>query len=205
MPRKTKDEAQKTRAAILLAAEKCFYAHGVVSTSLQEIAQAAGVTRGAVYWHFKDKVALLRTIADDVFLPHEALLESLATKNLDDPLGDLHATCCETFKEMVHNARSRRVFTILTQRCEYIEEMRPLQARNQDCRARGLGRLTAIFKQAQRKKELASCWTPRVAARAFQNMFIGFIMSEMEWARPSTTCDDHYNEVVDAFFGALRK
>jgi len=204
VPRKTKDEAQKTRAAILLAAEKCFYVRGVVRASLQEIAQAAGVTRGAVYWHFKDKVALLRTIADNTLLPYEALLEGLATKELDDPLGDLHATCCETFQTMVHNVGARRVFTILTKRCEYIEEMVPLMRRSQECRDRVLDRLISIFKQAQRKKELATCWTVPIAARALQNMFLGFMISEMEYSRPSAARDSHYRDVIDVFFRVLR-
>jgi TetR/AcrR family acrAB operon transcriptional repressor len=52
MARKTKEEAQETRNAILDAAELVFQEHGVSHTSLAEIAAAAGVTRGAVYWHF---------------------------------------------------------------------------------------------------------------------------------------------------------
>ena len=58
MARRTKLEAEQTRHAILDAAERIFYAHGVTRTSLEEIAKHAGVTRGAVYWHFKDKIEL---------------------------------------------------------------------------------------------------------------------------------------------------
>ena len=49
MVRKTKEEAQETRSAILDAAELVFKENGVSRTSLAEIATAAGVTRGAVY------------------------------------------------------------------------------------------------------------------------------------------------------------
>ena len=55
MVRKTKEEAQETRNAILDAAEVVFQKQGVSRTSLAEIAAAAGVTRGAIYWHFKNK------------------------------------------------------------------------------------------------------------------------------------------------------
>ena len=52
MVRRTKAEAEATRTAILDAAEHLFQARGVSRTSLQDMAHAAGVTRGAVYWHF---------------------------------------------------------------------------------------------------------------------------------------------------------
>ena len=55
MVRRTKEEAQETRNRILDAAERVFVERGVGRSSLNEIATAAGVTRGAIYWHFQDK------------------------------------------------------------------------------------------------------------------------------------------------------
>ena len=59
MPRKTKEEAQETRQRILDAAERVFQMQGVSRTSLAHIADAAGVTRGAIYWHFRNKADLV--------------------------------------------------------------------------------------------------------------------------------------------------
>ena len=67
MARRTKFEAEKTRNAILDAAEKVFYKRGVARTSLEQIARAAHVTRGAVYWHFHDKIELCRSDAETCF------------------------------------------------------------------------------------------------------------------------------------------
>ena len=53
--RKTKAEALKTREYLMLSALDTFYERGVSRASLNEIAQNAGVTRGALYWHFKNK------------------------------------------------------------------------------------------------------------------------------------------------------
>ncbi|WP_272942305.1 TetR family transcriptional regulator [Kingella kingae] len=53
--RKTKEEAQKTRQHLLNAALEVFWRKGVTQASLHEIAVEAGVTRGALYWHFKNK------------------------------------------------------------------------------------------------------------------------------------------------------
>ena len=68
--RKTKTEALKTKEHLMLAALETFYQKGIARTSLNEIAQAAGVTHGALYWHFKNKEdlfdALFQRICDDI-------------------------------------------------------------------------------------------------------------------------------------------
>ena len=60
--RKTKQEAQKTRQHLLNAALEIFWRMGVTRATLQEIAQQAGVTRGALYWHFSNKEALFESL-----------------------------------------------------------------------------------------------------------------------------------------------
>ena len=55
MARRTKAEALETREQIIDAAERVFHKKGVSRSSLSDIAEEAGVTRGAIYWHFKNK------------------------------------------------------------------------------------------------------------------------------------------------------
>ena len=54
MVRRTKEAAAITREQLLDAAERVFRERGVAGSSLAQIAAEAGVTRGAVYWHFRD-------------------------------------------------------------------------------------------------------------------------------------------------------
>jgi len=56
--RKTKEEAELTRQAVVSAALKVFSRQGYAATRLDDIADEAGVTRGAIYWHFKNKADL---------------------------------------------------------------------------------------------------------------------------------------------------
>ena len=72
MARRTKADAQATRSSLLDAAEQLFQARGVSRTSLNDIALAAGTTRGAIYWHFKDKADLFNAMMERVTLPLEA-------------------------------------------------------------------------------------------------------------------------------------
>src|ERR1043165_9375663 len=93
MARRTKEEALETRSRILDAAEQGFHAKGVSHASLEEIATAADVTRGAIYWHFKDKAKLFDAMMQRVVLPAEDLLEQAGEHVKSDPLELLrHAT-----------------------------------------------------------------------------------------------------------------
>jgi len=60
--RKTKEEAEKTRKRILKSALNVFLNNGYSKTSLTDIAKNAGYTRGAVYWHFKNKSEILENL-----------------------------------------------------------------------------------------------------------------------------------------------
>ena len=74
MARRTKADAQTTRNNLLDAAEQLFQSRGVSHTSLNDIATAAGTTRGAIYWHFKDKADLFNAMMERVTLPLEQTL-----------------------------------------------------------------------------------------------------------------------------------
>lgn len=62
--RKTKEEANKTREEIIEAAAHLFETVGFEKTTMEEIARKAEVTRGAIYWHFKNKADVLKEFID---------------------------------------------------------------------------------------------------------------------------------------------
>jgi len=94
MARKTWADSQITRHRILDAAGAVFLEQGFAGGSLQQIAKAAGMTRGAIYWHFTNKKHLIgalmaRTRSSDNSSPllteedAVASLKRLATAPLD--------------------------------------------------------------------------------------------------------------------------
>jgi TetR/AcrR family transcriptional regulator, acrAB operon repressor len=60
--KRTKEEAAVTRSKVLKAALSVFSAKGYAATTLDDVAAAANVTRGAIYWHFKSKADLYNTL-----------------------------------------------------------------------------------------------------------------------------------------------
>ena len=60
------EQSVATRAALLNAARELFTEHGYADAPTEEIVQRAGVTRGALYHHFKDKQDLFRAVMEEV-------------------------------------------------------------------------------------------------------------------------------------------
>ena len=88
--RKTKEEAYQTRCNLLDAALTVFYERGVAQASLDEIAKAAGVTRGTLYWHFKNKEDLFEALFQIHYADLEQQLEQAThPSQAIDPLSSL--------------------------------------------------------------------------------------------------------------------
>lgn len=138
MVRRTKADALATRNSLLDAAEHLFQANGVSRTSLNEIATTAGTTRGAIYWHFKDKADLFNAMMERVTMPLESTLESTArdaSSNVN-PLLLLRDSMMGALKQTANDDQTRRVFEVATHKVEYVTEMqavrdRHLQVRNE--------------------------------------------------------------------------
>lgn len=131
MVRRTKEESQETRRAIIAAARDVFEMKGVARTSLEEVAAAAGVTRGAIYWHFANKAELFYAMRDEVQLPLIDLgdLALEATPEDDNPLRRIERFLVTVARHVASDQIALRTFRIMTFKCEYIGEFaRDLEA-----------------------------------------------------------------------------
>ena len=128
--RRTKEDALATKHRLLDAAEILFLAKGVSNTSLQDIARAAEATRGAVYWHFKDKADLFNAMMDRVTLPLEASLEFLAHDELTKPLAHIRIATRQALLRIATDPQTRRVFEVATLMVEYIDALQAIRLRH---------------------------------------------------------------------------
>lgn len=123
MARKTKLEAAQTRMQIIDAARKVFSERGVSRTTFEQIATAAGVTRGAIYWHFANKSDLFFAMRDQVSLPLiDRIDASLPSENIHDPLQGIIATLTEILRALEEDETTRLTFEIMTLKCEYVDD-----------------------------------------------------------------------------------
>jgi TetR/AcrR family acrAB operon transcriptional repressor len=129
MARRTKADAEATRHQILDAAEAEFLARGVAHTRLQDVAAAAGVTRGAIYWHFQDKAELFNAMMERALLPCEGAAERALEVAGADPLAQLTEMALGPLRVLASSGQVQRVFRIAMHQTEYTAELAPVQQR----------------------------------------------------------------------------
>ena len=123
MARKTKEEALRTRQLLIESAIQQFALPGVTNTTLTDIADAAGVTRGAVYWHFASKTELFNEMWQQQPPLRDLIQHSLATENEQEPLNALRERFITGLRYIAANPRQRALMQILYQRCEFANDM----------------------------------------------------------------------------------
>jgi len=183
MARRTKIEAEDTRRRILDAAERLFFDRGVSQTALEQIAAEAGVTRGAIYGHFANKLDLFRELHERVRLPQEDFVEQAVAEGHPDPLGLLERACLECLATLAEDTQRQRVFTILLYRCEYVGEMLEALARQRDGNERMQAVAIRAFETAARHGMLKPGWTPETAATVFGAMVSGLVSDWLRFGR----------------------
>jgi len=179
MVRRTKEEARATRDRLLDAAERVFQQHGVSRTSLNEIAAAAGVTRGAIYWHFRDKADLFNAMMERVTLPLEETARRSSDPVLEDPVEHVRRTWLEALTRMVADPQMRRVFEIATHKVEYVAELQAVRERHLAVRNDCLGHVQRGLNQAMRRGQLATRLPARAAALGLHALIDGLIQNWM--------------------------
>jgi TetR/AcrR family acrAB operon transcriptional repressor len=123
MARKTKEDAELTRQQIIDAAREVFLARGVSRTTMEHIATQAGVTRGAVYWHFSNKTELFQAMREQVFLPLiDRMDDTLLVEGTQDPLTCIENFLCGSIQTLNENITTRQTYEIMMTKCEYVEE-----------------------------------------------------------------------------------
>jgi TetR/AcrR family acrAB operon transcriptional repressor len=173
MDRRTREQALATRDRILDAAEVLFLSNGVSRTSLAEIADSAGVTRGAIYWHFANKPDLFVALIERVVLPIEKAVRCVAAAG--DPIGHIRACAHDALRAAARDPRSRAVFEIISQKAEYVGEMSVARDRQIEGMTQCLAHVSQAVACAMGAGCLPRTVDPRGAAIGFHALIDGLI------------------------------
>jgi TetR/AcrR family acrAB operon transcriptional repressor len=138
----------------------------VSRSTLEKIAKAAGVTRGAVYWHFKDKAELFFAMREDVFSPLVERTDALLLSDqFANPLDAIEASVKEFFRVLEDCSVVREVFEIMISRCEYVDEFTSVQEEVGRPAQTFLTKIEAVYLQAAAKGMLRPGLDPLAMAR----------------------------------------
>ena len=202
MARSTKEQAQATRSHILDTAELVFEQHGVSGSSLQSIAKAAGLTRGAIYWHFENKADLFNAMMARATLPLEEIGGMHTLKGADMSLAQLRAVFVAVLRHIVADPQMQRVFAIATHKVEYIAEMRAARERHLGVRNAFVADVERSLKRAVKRGEIAHRMPASAAAVGLHALLDGLLQNWM-------LAPGHFDlvrvgtQVIDAYLAGL--
>ncbi|MFC0216883.1 TetR/AcrR family acrAB operon transcriptional repressor [Pseudochelatococcus lubricantis] len=181
--RRTKEQAAETGRQILQAAESLFLDKGFDKVSLEEIAAAAGVTRGAVHWHFRNKQGLLTALRDRAQEPFRKLAQTLSESPDAASLAKLGDLIAEMFERLQTDPRQQgmirgimRLDIVMADNAEeggstFREEM--------------VKHFAQIFQLVERDVGLPPPWSPQTAAVTLNAAVSGLVG---EWALDKGRC-----------------
>ncbi len=176
MVRQTKENAEITRQRIIDAAREVFLSRGVSRTSMEQIAAQAGVTRGAIYWHFSNKTELFSALREQVILPLiDRMDESLLVENNDDPLGQIGKFLSGTIDALNECSYTRQIFEIMMVKCEYVEELTTVLEQTLCNCERITKKIEQLYERAKTKDQLKPTDSPAILAMDTHLFFSGLI------------------------------
>ena len=202
MARRTKQQAEDTRKRIVDAAERVFREKGVAHASLEDVAASAKVTRGAIYWHFRDKAELFEAMMRRVELPAQVMMERAEAAGAADPLEMLRASAREVLLRAARDAQVRRVFEIAFHKCEYVGDaagIRDRQLENQsDCLATIEDGIRACVRQGLLPRGI----DPKLSAIGAM-AYVSGILYQWILNPESFSLERHAQTLVDTYFNGL--
>jgi TetR/AcrR family acrAB operon transcriptional repressor len=203
MVRRTKEEAQETRKQIMEAAEQAFYTRGVARTTLADIATLAGVTRGAIYWHFSNKSDLVQAMLDSLHEPLEEMAKNSESEDEVDPLGWMRKLLIHLFQQVAMDPKTRRINEILFHKIEFTDEMCDMRRQRQvislDCNER----IALTLSNAMRQGQLPSDLNP-VRGAICLHAYIDGILGQWLLVPDSFSLYEQAEQLVETVIDMLR-
>ena len=160
---------EQSRRELVSIAIDCFSRYGYQGTSIDRIARAAGVTKGALYYHFKDKEALLFGALDDRIGGFERVVVERVTR-LRDPVAALYAVADICIEQATRSNHRRFMLTLMV---EALDTYPALSERFQQMMRRFREFLANTVRIGQSKGLFRREVEPALAAQLFVSALFG--------------------------------
>ena len=137
----------------------------MTGTTLEHVAIAAGVTRGAIYWHFANKKALFDAMRGQVCLPLIDRTDvTLLAMSRADPLGCVEQFLLSLLSAVTSCTETRQTFEIMAFKCEYVDEFEKELDEHRRKSTEIVEVLAKVYRRALRVGQLRPGIKPRLAA-----------------------------------------
>lgn len=173
--RHTRAESELTRARVLDAALAAFADRGVRSTTLEDVAALAGVTRGAVYWHFEDKAALVAEVIADLQWPLDIGADMTAYQAHPQPLRLLREQLWQRMERCIGDPAQWRTVQLVLRHGVRSELPADAMARVDRAMAETVTRLGRVMTIAYHRHQLRPGLRPVSVARCLHAVGVGLL------------------------------
>lgn len=172
--RRTKAEAAVTRATLLKTALAVFSAKGYAATSLTDVAKAAKVTRGAIYWHFKSKADLYNTLTQELSARGASVVQQAIAEGgtLVEVLRRIFVRQCALIED---DKEARAVMELALFKTGLDPELQAGRKKQLEAGQAQLAGITAAMRQGMTEGVLRNDVDPADMARAFSAFENGVI------------------------------
>src|SRR5919198_2070808 len=168
-PRASRSEP--SRKQLMAAAIDCFARLGYQGTTIDRIARDAGVTKGAVYYHFRDKEELLfETVKDRIGGFEQQVLEKVKVTPAPDALTRLREVVDACFFHATVSNHRRFIMTLMI---EALDTNPRLSREFRDILRRMRTFVTTVILRGQQKGTLRADVAPEDAAAVIMGGIIG--------------------------------
>ena len=199
--RRTKEDAAQTRQALLDAALQEFSRQGYQAARLQDIAKAAGVTRGAIYHHFGGKAELYSTLMEEASAQESGVVETAIGEggSLTEIMTRILSYSLALLEE---DRRLRQVFGLSLINAGTDPELEAVQRQRLEQTELLISSTASIMAQGIIRGDLRADLDPTTVARAFiayQNGVATLWLSN----RQAFSLKEKAAEFADIFMGGL--
>jgi TetR/AcrR family transcriptional regulator, acrAB operon repressor len=174
--RKTKEDAEATREKLLDAALKVFSRKGYATATLDDIAKEAGVTRGAIYWHFKGGKAdlLVAILNDGLARVNDIMLKVIAAE--EKPIDKLERLAVRMLEFLEDDEKYRALQEILIFKTGEDPELTLRLADKQLAQRETLKNLAGMIDEAKAAGEVRKDVDTTTMALAYYGMINGIVL-----------------------------
>ncbi len=171
MARQTKETVEKTRKLILQSALDLFYEKGYTKTTFDAIATRINLTKGAVYWHFKNKSDIIATILKENILYYIQKNYS-EPKTLDDVIENFYNAALDIQKD----ENQRKFIFFMHYQMEWSEEIyKIIMPQIKEICDIPLKNLKSTFKNFQKQKLISSSINSDIVAETIYCLWHGLL------------------------------
>jgi AcrR family transcriptional regulator len=192
----------KTKNHILEAAIDVFVEKGFVRATLEQIATKAGVTRGAVYWHFKNKHDIFEALHEKLHQPLTSSILEDMQNNCDDSLCQLEKLCVKLLVDLDNDRVRKDILKIFFCKCDY-SGMEDILEKQRKQKLKNIDLFSKYFEKAQENKYLFPEVDPKITSISLACYMSGIVIEYLR--NPQLfNLKKQAPQLIKQFFASLR-